>query len=374
MKKILFILLMVLGIWLISETAAFLLFTAFQDRLPFYDIEQYLVPGEYIKYARQRFHPERGWDMNYATPEGERPRQTTYGIPLIAAFGDSFTHCDEVEDDQTWEEYTAAMLQADVYNFGTGGYGTDQAYLKFKEYYPERIKTAFVVLGLTTENINRLVNVYRPFYSLQTGVRVPKPRFKITADNRLELIPNPARTEDGLKKLSDPEFIRQLGEHDYWFNQNDLPVLKFPHTALLFNKRLWREVIYKKRGKISDLNPQPWADLWDEPEPTRIMFALLDKFAQDVRQNGGIPIVMIFPTIEEVDLRFRQGVNPLGARKIVEHCRTNNILVFNGIEAFAKSIKAPYEVVRFFDLHLNPDGNRLMALHFVQFLGKYLNR
>jgi hypothetical protein len=46
----------------------------------------------------------------------------------IHAYGNSFTHCDQVNDNGIWEEYLAAHLQEPVRNYGVGGYGVYQAY------------------------------------------------------------------------------------------------------------------------------------------------------------------------------------------------------------------------------------------------------
>ena len=47
----------------------------------------------------------------------------------IAAFGDSFTHCDEVPFEECWTHRVERETGARVFNAGVPGYGTDQAYL-----------------------------------------------------------------------------------------------------------------------------------------------------------------------------------------------------------------------------------------------------
>ena len=46
----------------------------------------------------------------------------------INTYGDSFTHCHQVSDSETWQEYLAGHLGEPVRNFGMGGYGVYQAY------------------------------------------------------------------------------------------------------------------------------------------------------------------------------------------------------------------------------------------------------
>lgn len=46
----------------------------------------------------------------------------------INTYGDSFTHCQQVSDGETWQEYLAGHLGEPIANFGVGGFGVYQAY------------------------------------------------------------------------------------------------------------------------------------------------------------------------------------------------------------------------------------------------------
>jgi hypothetical protein len=46
----------------------------------------------------------------------------------INTYGNSFTQCHQVSDEETWQEYLAAHLGEPVRNFGMGGYGFYQSY------------------------------------------------------------------------------------------------------------------------------------------------------------------------------------------------------------------------------------------------------
>ena len=51
----------------------------------------------------------------------------------ISSYGDSFVHCDDVSNDDTWQNFIERREKSfEVLNLGVGGYGTDQAYLKYK--------------------------------------------------------------------------------------------------------------------------------------------------------------------------------------------------------------------------------------------------
>lgn len=90
------------------------------------------------------------------------------------------------------------------------GYGPDQALLKLKRVYREH-PTPVVFFGFTSENVNRIVNVYRWALDVQTyhtplgwdgtpffeGTR---PRF-LLQDGSLVLLPNPVWTREELRRL-----------------------------------------------------------------------------------------------------------------------------------------------------------------------------
>jgi len=46
----------------------------------------------------------------------------------IHTYGNSFTHCDQVSDGETWQEYLAAHIQEPIRNYGVGGYSVYQAF------------------------------------------------------------------------------------------------------------------------------------------------------------------------------------------------------------------------------------------------------
>ncbi len=50
--------------------------------------------------------------------------------PRINTYGDSFTESEQVNDGETWQEYLAGHLGEPIGNYGIGGYGVYQAYLR----------------------------------------------------------------------------------------------------------------------------------------------------------------------------------------------------------------------------------------------------
>jgi len=341
------------------ELICFIFFSIFRERFGLHKPRAYTIARADIPKLKQLYDYSLGWKKRFPTPFGERPRRMVYGRPLLAAFGDSFTYCDEVGDTETWQEQLAGMLSADIYNFGVGAYGTDQAYLRFHEEF-EKVSTPLVALGLITENINRIVNRYRPFYFEHTGYTLPKPRFILRGQIR-ELIENPVRNENEIDKLLDPKFVESLGENDFWFRRYERPALSFPYTAILLNQRFWQEIFHRRGGgQIDDLSPRPWANLWTFPPARDLMFSIIDSFMEESRAAGKVPFINLLPNQTEV-IAQNQEKNPPKLAVVYSYCRSRGYPCFNGAAALAKHARTQEELGKFFNVHFTPLGNKIIA-------------
>ena len=90
-----------------------------------FDPELGYVPGNYL--------PADGMDKSasISTVQSNGARTAflyTDRKCRINTYGNSFTHGDQVNDGETWQEYLAGHLGEPIRNFGVGGYGVYQAY------------------------------------------------------------------------------------------------------------------------------------------------------------------------------------------------------------------------------------------------------
>ena len=334
-----------------------------KDVITFYDIAHYTADAEYLKKAGRRFDADLGWNTTYDTPYGERHRPRSYNKPLITSYGDSFTQGGEVNHPETWQAYLADLLQADVYNFGVGGYGTDQAYLKYLK-HDDKLETRFVMLGIMTENINRCLNSYRPFYYAKTGTRLTKPRF-ILSENGLQLQKNPIQKTADLSRLGSISFLEQLGQQDPWFNQNNLPVYAFPYSRILFNSQLWQQLISigVLGKKQNDVNPQPWSDKWEEEAARTLMFGIIDRFLLLAQERGSIPIIVILPRKKEVETKYDTGKDHQDITFVKNYCQEKPCFFYEGASILAKNSESIDEIASLYrpHTHIAPRGNELVA-------------
>jgi len=352
-------------ILIVMEVLSFLFFTLKSDQFTFYDRHLYLMKESDLLAMEEMFDPLLGWDSQYITKFGARPKEIDYDEDLISTFGDSYTYCDEVGDDETWQAYLARLIGKNVYNFGTPAHGTDQAYLKFTRDYP-RVKTEIVTLGLIRENINRVVNVYRKFYYPPSPAGT-KPRF-VPGEDGLKLLPNPIEDVDELTNLQDPDFIDQLGENDYWYN-TVYPVLEFPYLKIFFNHHFRMELRYGKGSNaINDITPRPGDDLWTDEQSVEIMFSLFDMFVHDAGEYGAIPVIMIFPQKGDVVKKYRNNKNYKSIQKIIDYCREKEYRYFDCNTALAAAAGSIEELNTYFAGHISVSGNKVIAEQFYYYL------
>lgn len=189
-KKLLFSLITIFILWLFFDTAAYILIQKLQN---IYSIFYGFQPAtdEYLEAYKKHFHPRWGWDIpknrqgqlgNRKSREYEKKDEYTMKV-----FGDSFAYSTG-DDNETFESMIEEKTGWECLNYGVGGYGTDQALLKYKD---NTIKTKYTLLCIMDEDMGRCMNICRGlFYNIGEGLQ-PKPRFAISDVNSIRLINNP---------------------------------------------------------------------------------------------------------------------------------------------------------------------------------------
>jgi len=212
--------------------------------------------------------------------------------PRLAAFGDSFTHCDDVENDECW---TAQLEQevpgTEVLNFGVSGYAPDQAWLRYQQ-EGRAYRPCAVLIGYMVENVNRVVNRFRPFYQPDTGITLGKPRYLLQGDG-LELLPTPARSP---LDYGDAAWVeRELGPHDFWYFPGMFAggLLDASHFIRLGRTAAYDRKYATLRDDNEDARDIGWAYAPDS-EGLEVAARVLIQFARQVEADGATPVVLIF--------------------------------------------------------------------------------
>jgi len=329
--------------------------------------------NEFSVAGARMFHPFLGWDyppdIIYQDVDnityhhgslGERLTCSSYKDTLVATYGDSFTYCANARDDCTWQTFLAKRLNQNVLNFGVGGYGTDQAVLKHE--LQKQIHTKIVMLCILPENINRVVNIYRPFYTYNDPLQLTKPIF-VKKGGELILVPNPLQSVDDIHKLDDPAFMRELSKHDYWYQLDQkLPDFSFPWIVSLFH---WRDAVLNQIGvslpsaMSAFLKPHyPW-NLFDEDYPLSVMRHLVDRFVINALARGSFPIIVIMPHKDYIQESMDYGINRVS--RLVEYLTVQKYSFIDAVQIIANMKPSKSKLEEMYQGHATAEGNKVLA-------------
>jgi hypothetical protein len=323
-----------------------------------------------------RFHPDLGWTIkpdgvheglyraNGQGLRGDRDYDVAPPADRIrfAAFGDSFTHSDEVRNPGTWEaQLEASDPSFEVLNFGVPAFGMDQAFLRYQldgiAYHPD-----IVFIGFMSENIQRHVNVYRPFYSPGTHMPMTKPRYALDLDS-LRLWPNPLRDLDGYRALmADPATVLPaFGVRDFFYQH----AWRRSRFDILPSVRLFRLA-------RTELAPAPGAIIRDgyyneRSEAFQVTARLFDAFAALVRRQGSIPLILIFPNRSDF-LRYGATGTQI-YRPLLAYLDRQGLAYVDLMAAFKEHLHDPID--RLLPSHLTDEGNRLIAVYLRTYLHEH---
>jgi hypothetical protein len=214
----------------------------------------------------------------------------------IALFGTSYT---EGSFTTGWwrsleKSLNDAGVPAEVFNFGCGGYATDQAFLRWRKegaaYQPH-----IVILGFSHGDSDRNLNLFRWFAEPGTGLPFMKPRFLLVGD-RLRLINTPTPPPEELPNLVAHFREWPLASYEGHFTPADYQTLPWRRSALLalFEVRL----AAASEPERSDLSHQA------EGEAARLTVNIIRQFRSEVEAAGSSFYVVHLPA--EADLRALQ--------------------------------------------------------------------
>lgn len=331
------------------------------------NIDQYLADTwqeDYEEFLAKGFDPTMGWaptpndsdvrtnclgeEWSVATDSlGARTGGADFGPTVIAAYGDSFTHGNEVDGDQSWPSILATTLETSVHNFGVSGYGTGQALLRFEKNLEAGVITPITILGIYEENISRLVNSYRPFY-VPTARRFGfKPSFRAESDRIVE-IPNP-NFQPKLSMADLRKLAQDINSHEFHAARKITP--KFPYTAKAFHLAVtWSGKIYRRY-----MNNQYFD--WHSDEAQSAMEHVIDRFVDRARGADSAPIVLFIPAVKAISDNGTSSYSQFVKRLRAIH---PELPVFDILDAKMDLLRFN---LRPKECHASPYGNKVIAEH-----------
>ncbi|MBN2315727.1 MAG: hypothetical protein JXM79_17495 [Sedimentisphaerales bacterium] len=155
----------------------------------------------------------------------------------IRTYGNSFTHCSQANNNETWEEYLAAHIQEPVHNYGVGGYSVYQAYRRMLK-VEKQIAGGTIILNIWDDDHYRNLDAWRSIrygYGSRCGFTLPHLRVDV-AKGRCEQRENISKTLFDLYNLCDEDYL--------WRTFKDDPVLKMVMAAREGGKNLSADLIH----------------------------------------------------------------------------------------------------------------------------------
>ena len=135
----------------------------------------------------------------------------------IHTYGNSFTHCDQVSDGETWQEYLAAHLQEPIRNYGIGGHSVYQAYRRMRVVEPNH-PADYVILNVWDDDHFRNLDAWRSIRMGRQG-RFTLPHLRVNLETQsCEEIDNICPKAEDLYRFLDEDWV--------WETFKDDPVLK----------------------------------------------------------------------------------------------------------------------------------------------------
>jgi hypothetical protein len=295
-RRLVFGLVTALAVAAIVEVAAYGVACFLQEKGVLYDPPPH---DRYAHYLEIR-DPVLGWPGPDSFPDANRDvtgSRITPAFPdparhptRVSLYGDSFTWSSEVDHEHAWGNVLSRRLGCRVANFGAGGSGSDQAYLRFRSNEMDDAEVVF--LNHLSENILR--NVCQFKYLLYPGSPLSfKPRFLLEEDGALRLVPVPTfpvgRVAEAYRR---PEAFL---EHDYFVPGGPAGThhFAFPYTVAVLKA-------FEHFHVRAELRGEPWyMDFYRAEHPAgglELTARILTAFDRTARARGKVPVVTVIPT------------------------------------------------------------------------------
>ena len=316
---------------------------------------------------REAVHPVLGWiyrpefsnETDRITAQGVRSSREyaaipTPGVRRIAVFGDSYAYANEVTNDDAWPAKLETGWRAEVLNYGVGGYGVDQALLRFRQ-EGMALRPATVMLGFTSMMAPRTVSRYRRFQNARDGAWF-KPRFVLEGD-ALRLLPPPvANVADVDRLLTTPAAVAAAGVDDDYYVRGVF------ESRLYRWSRVYRMLYYASIQAAR--RRQPYYRIFEgdllnrESTAFRILLRLFDAFDAEVRAVGAEFVVVMLGSRDDVEWFRRNGYATYEPLRRALTAR--NVRVLEATAALAASQRPVEELFLRFG-HYSPVGNAIVA-------------
>lgn len=216
-------------------------------------------------------------------------------VTRILTLGDSFTFGSEVDDSECWSSILECKdSNFEVLNAGVPGFGLDQSLLYFRR-LNEDWNPDIVIVSYMTMLWLRHLSTFQPFRS-KRSIPLSKPRF-LVEDGKLTLLDNYLNTHQKYKSfLEKPnDFLKQLGRNDYFYSSE--------FGSITPEYGYFVELLHLLMGRRTKDETELYINGYynKEHEGFRVTIAILDEFVNAIRIVNAKPIVLFFPTKQDIE-------------------------------------------------------------------------
>jgi hypothetical protein len=288
------------------------------------------------------YSDDKGYRCSRETWLGKIPGPSHYDLICI---GNSFTHGDAVPYEDTWEHMLSASTGRSVLNMGVGGYGIDQAVIRFMS-ADKTCDTA--ILGLVAGDLERSLTTVYNYY---TGGVKTKPKFKF-GDSGYVLMNVPCvRPGEFVRRPVTPEVenvYRGIDGYNDYLNKESKWWANSVFLRLIFSS------IEQRRHKKAPV-------YMTEGSEFEYCIRIIDVFKRHCASKGIVPVVLMIDNINTFKDRTAKGSNTWTAmkRKLDQMGILNwefQDLFFRKFRENESDVIHPVEKV-----HYSQKGNRLLA-------------
>jgi hypothetical protein len=237
----------------------------------------------------------------------------------------------------------ARGLDAEVLNFGVGGYGFDQAYL-FYNRDGGRFDTNVIVQGLQMENVGRDVTLFRIVAFPGTSIPFSKPRYLLN-DGKLELINRPTTVPEDVVKTLENFHRWPLAKYEPSYTE------KYQHRWYTPSKLVSTIVDFRaaKQEQPQDLYAV-------NGEAMDITVTLLERYREEVKRTGKPFVLIYLPLADTINAVVAGQPDPWQPH-------LNRLQGFTIVDPTPRLVAYAKEhgVASLYNGHYSPAGYRLVA-------------
>ena len=230
----------------------------------------------------------------------EFTKQIPPGVLRISLFGDSFIHGHDVDlrgslAPQLESALAARGVPAQALNFGVGGYGIDQAYLRYSR-DGARFDTDIIVEGLQLENVARHLMVFRLIAYPQSKIPFSKPRFYFEGPSLL-VANKPTIAPDRVPAVLATFESSPLRRYEFFYTEKYRPYW--------WRKSRLLSVLADARHKDESVDV-----MRTDGEGIHLTLAILDRFKNDVSVTGKPFLLVYLPLKDNLAAQLRGEKDP----------------------------------------------------------------